>query len=66
MKAAPYGICSCCGRHLRRKGHYCGNPCKTSAVLTASDHRKLAKREHYLELARQGIRLPQPSPTPTE
>ena len=56
--------CTTCGRHLRRKGHYCGTPCKTAAVLTASDHRKLAKRTYYVEQTRR--HPPHLTPTPKE
>lgn len=50
-------VCATCGRHLKCKGHYCGTACKAASILTASDARKLAKRERYVA-ARQFQRPP--------
>ena len=53
-------VCACCGRHLRKKGHYCGPACKSAAAATAAGFQRAARSERYALLRQAHLRLPQP------
>ena len=54
-------VCACCGRHLRKKGHYCGVRCKSAALSTASGYEKAARNKHYALLRQAQPRLTPPT-----
>ena len=52
-------VCCTCGRHLRRKAHYCGPACKSAAAATAAGYEKAARSKYYAKQAQP--RLPDPT-----
>ena len=53
--------CCTCGRHLRRKGHFCSTACKSAAQATAAGFQRAARNKHYASLQLAQPRLPQPT-----
>ncbi len=53
--------CCTCGRHLRKKGHYCGPACKSAALATAAGFQRAARNKHYASLQQAHLRLTHPT-----